>query len=228
MMRHEVEDFLYYDAELLDSWQLREWFELFTPECRYLVPATDRPFGDPETDLFLIRDDWFLLSQRVDALIEGTAWAESPHSTTHRMISNVRAREVDDGRIETKADVLVHRSRAERIDAYPAQLTLTLVRGGSAGFEIVERRAVLAMEQLRRSDTPADRRLYEALLSDDFATWSATSTDDVTKAGQQEVLNWFALMGAARELEAKRSWSTFVETWIFNSNKVFATWEPTR
>ena len=32
--------------------------------------------------------------------------------------------------------------------------------------------------------------------------------------------------GAARELGAKLEWSTFVETWIFNSNKVFATWEP--
>jgi p-cumate 2,3-dioxygenase beta subunit len=148
-LREEVEDFLHHDAELLDSWRLREWLELFTPDCHYFVPATDKPGGDPDADLFLIRDDWFLLSQRVDALVTGTAWTESPHSTTHRMVSNVRVAEREDGRIEAKANVLVHRSRGSRLDVYPAHLSLVLVRGGAAGFEIVERQGVLALEELR-------------------------------------------------------------------------------
>ena len=77
-------------------------------------------------------------------------------------------------------------------------------------------------------DTPADRRLYEALVDGDFATWEKYSTDEVVHAGQQEVLNWFALTGAARELDASLSWHTFVETWVFNSNKVFAVWDTVR
>jgi p-cumate 2,3-dioxygenase beta subunit len=145
----EVEAFLAYDSELLDEWRLQEWLELFTPDCRYLVPATDRPGGDPATDLFFIRDDYFLLSERVAALLNGTAWTEAPHSTTHRMIANVRARELGAGRVEAKANLLVHRARAGRLDSYPVHLTFILVRGGRAGFEIVERTAVLAMEQLR-------------------------------------------------------------------------------
>ncbi len=148
-MRHEVEDFLYHDAALLDAWQLRTWFELFTPECRYLIPTTDRPDGDPTRDLHLVNDDWFLLSQRVEALMDGTAWAESPQSTTHRMVSNVRCSPGSDGSIAVSANVLVHRSRGDRLDVYPARLNLKLVRGGAAGFEIVERQAVLAMEELR-------------------------------------------------------------------------------
>jgi hypothetical protein len=47
-----------------------------------------------------------------------------------------------------------------------------------------------------RPDTDADRRLHEALLRHDFAPWRATSLADVETAGQQELLNWFALMGA--------------------------------
>lgn len=77
-----------------------------------------------------------------------------------------------------------------------------------------------------RPDTDADRALYQALTSGDFETWETTSTDAVVEAGQQEVLNWFALMGAARALGAELSSSSFVETHVFNSNKVFATWEP--
>ena len=35
-------------------------------------------------------------------------------------------------------------------------------------------------------------------------------------------LNWFALAGAMEELGARLEWSKFVETYVFNSNKVFA------
>lgn len=77
-----------------------------------------------------------------------------------------------------------------------------------------------------RPDTAADRALYDAMRSGDFATWEAVTTTDIVHAGQQEVLNWFALVGAARELGSELVWSEFVETWIFNSNKVFAAWEP--
>lgn len=77
-----------------------------------------------------------------------------------------------------------------------------------------------------RPDTAADRRLYDAMVGKDFGSWERTTTAAVEQAGQQEVLNWFALLGAAREVGAAPSWSTFEETWVFNSNKVFALWDP--
>jgi hypothetical protein len=75
-----------------------------------------------------------------------------------------------------------------------------------------------------RPDTPADRRLYDALVANDFATWESTTLDAVVHAGQQELLNWFTLMGAVRELGRTPQAAEFVETWCFNSNKVFALW----
>lgn len=148
-LRHEVEEFLAYDAELLDQWRLEEWLELFTPDSRYHVPATDLPDGDPDLDLFLVRDDYFLLAQRVSAILDGTAWAESPRSTTHRMISHVRVDERADGTILVKANFLIHRSRGGDTVAYPGRYEMHLVRGGRAGFEITFRRSVLSMEELR-------------------------------------------------------------------------------
>lgn len=74
-------------------------------------------------------------------------------------------------------------------------------------------------------DTASDRALYDALVAGDFERWERTTTADIEDAGQQEVLNWFCLMGAARALGRRApDWSTFVETWCFNSNKVFASW----
>ncbi|WP_119418292.1 extradiol ring-cleavage dioxygenase [Desertibaculum subflavum] len=77
-----------------------------------------------------------------------------------------------------------------------------------------------------RPDTDADRRLYDALSRSDFALWRATTLQQVETAGQHEVLNWFALMGAVEAIGAPLAWSRFVETHVFNSNKVFAQWEP--
>ena len=150
---HDVSQFLFYESELLDAWRLDEWFSLFTPDCTYLVPSTDRPDGDPETDLFFVRDDWFLLSQRVAAIMDGTAWTESPRSITKRIINNVRAQTITaaDGssEVEARFNFVVYRSALANLDVYPGECRLTLVRGGHAGFEIRHRRSTLALAQLR-------------------------------------------------------------------------------
>ncbi|MFN0163742.1 MAG: hypothetical protein ACKVQQ_21120 [Burkholderiales bacterium] len=73
-----------------------------------------------------------------------------------------------------------------------------------------------------RPDTPADRALYQALVAGDDAYWRARTVRDFEDAGQQEILNWCPLVGAMRELGARLEWTSFVETHVFNSNKVFA------
>jgi hypothetical protein len=73
-------------------------------------------------------------------------------------------------------------------------------------------------------DIPADRRLYQALVDGDFDAWRRTPLHAIEDAGQQEMLNWFCLLGAVSELGLPLDWSTFVETWVFNSNKCFAVW----
>ncbi|HEX3614767.1 MAG TPA: hypothetical protein VHU88_23970 [Sporichthyaceae bacterium] len=75
-------------------------------------------------------------------------------------------------------------------------------------------------------DIAADRRLYEALVAGDTATWRACTLADVEHAGQQEVLNWFCLAGAMGELGVTPTWSSLVETHVFNSNKAFAVYPP--
>jgi hypothetical protein len=77
-----------------------------------------------------------------------------------------------------------------------------------------------------RPDTPNDRKLYQALVEGNNALWRQQTTRDIEDAGQQEVLNWYPLLGAMQELGAKLDWSTFVDTQVFNSNKVFAAYHP--
>lgn len=77
-----------------------------------------------------------------------------------------------------------------------------------------------------RPDTPSDRNLYQALITHDYRTWHRQSTTEFEDAGQQELLNWCPLLGAMQELGARLDWSDFVETHVFNSNKVFAAYHP--
>jgi hypothetical protein len=70
-------------------------------------------------------------------------------------------------------------------------------------------------------DTPADRRMYDALKSCDWKTWRDYSGSAVEDSGQQEILNWSCLAGALSALERKPETTGFVDTWIFNSSKVF-------
>ena len=74
-------------------------------------------------------------------------------------------------------------------------------------------------------DVPADRALYEALRRADYPTWRQTPLGAMEDSGQQEMLNWMCLAGAMAELNRRPSETAFIESWIFNSNKVFATFK---
>jgi p-cumate 2,3-dioxygenase beta subunit len=146
--RQEVEDLLYEEAALLDDWRLEEWLELLTDDAVYEVPPTDVPEGDARNTLFIIADDAVRIRSRVKQLLGKSAWAESPHSRTRRMISNVRVLGADGDRILATANFAVHRMRYESVDTYIGRYDYKLVRVGK-DLKIKERRAVLDNEALR-------------------------------------------------------------------------------
>ena len=118
----EVEAFLAYDSELLDEWRLEEWLELFTPTAATSFRPPTCPTVTPRDDLFFIRDDYFLLSERVAALLNGTrvdriaALDDAPDD--HQRAGQ----DLGEGRVEAKANLLVHRARgraARRLSGPP-------------------------------------------------------------------------------------------------------------
>ena len=73
-----------------------------------------------------------------------------------------------------------------------------------------------------RPDTPADRRLYDYLVAGEYGPWRELTTPQIEEAGQQELLAWLPVLGAMDHIGRSLSWSTFTESDVFNSNKVFA------
>jgi p-cumate 2,3-dioxygenase beta subunit len=147
--RSQIEDFLYREANLLDSWKLMEWADLFTEDGEYLVPSTDLPDGNPSDTLFLIYDDHHRLVERAKRLLKKTAHAEFPHSRLRRIVGNVLVDPPQNGAIHVSCSFAVFRSRLQRADIYPGHSSYDLVEGGPLGFRIRRKRSVLDSDDLR-------------------------------------------------------------------------------
>ena len=70
-------------------------------------------------------------------------------------------------------------------------------------------------------DLEADRVLLKHLKSGNYSPWKDVQLDDIEQSGQQEVLNWFCLVGAMHELNKKMDIVEWAESWAFNA-KCFA------
>jgi hypothetical protein len=75
-------------------------------------------------------------------------------------------------------------------------------------------------------DHAADRLLYQALTAGDYDVWRRRSLAEIEDSGQQELLNWFCLVGAMAELSRRPDYTTYIESSVMNSNKVFAVFRP--
>jgi biphenyl 2,3-dioxygenase beta subunit/benzene/toluene dioxygenase beta subunit len=88
----EILAFLYYEAELLDSYRFDEWVELFAEDVHYAMPVRTnqvRSSGSGFQDMTFFDDNIVSLRTRVKRLATDSAWAETPPSRTRHFVSNV-------------------------------------------------------------------------------------------------------------------------------------------
>lgn len=148
-LRLEVEDLLFREAALLDSWKLDEWLELLTDDFRYVVPTTDMPQGQPMETVLFINDDLEKVRARVERLKSRHAHREYPSSRTRRLITNVRAQPAETAdEIDVTASFVVYRMRAGEVGPYVGRYDLRM-RRTDEGLRIAHRRATLDLEMLR-------------------------------------------------------------------------------
>jgi 3-phenylpropionate/cinnamic acid dioxygenase small subunit len=96
-LRCEIEEFLYFEAELLDDRRFEEWLDLWTEDSHYWMPIrSTRVRGDEEHELTkpwensYFDDDLGVLRRRVAKLDTRFSWAEEPPSRTRHLLSNIR------------------------------------------------------------------------------------------------------------------------------------------
>ena len=118
LLKHEVEEFLFHEADLLDSRRFDEWLSLLADDIHYWMPLrrtttareVDREFTRPG-GMALFDDDKEILTMRVQRLSVGRAWAEDPPSRTRRLITNIRVLADADGELQVACNFKLYRTR---------------------------------------------------------------------------------------------------------------------
>lgn len=121
LLIREIEEFLYAEAELLDTRHFTEWLALLTEDVRYWMPMRRNvKFGEQERENTREQQDmnWFdegkaTLTQRVQQILTGVHWAEEPLSRVCHMVSNVRIVQVALPEVTTTCRFLVYRNRLQ-------------------------------------------------------------------------------------------------------------------
>lgn len=148
--RSDVEDFLYQEADLLDSWKLTEWLALYTQDAEYQVPSTDLPKdASPVNSLFYIADDYVRLEQRVIRLGKKSMHSEYPRSKTRHVVGNVRVLGEEDGDIKVTAAFIVYRTKWGHSDVFVGSYDYRLRRTEAGGLLIRKKRCLLDLDGLR-------------------------------------------------------------------------------
>nr|WP_271209168.1 aromatic-ring-hydroxylating dioxygenase subunit beta [Rhodococcus wratislaviensis]GLK33635.1 benzoate 1,2-dioxygenase small subunit [Rhodococcus wratislaviensis] len=140
-LQRQVEQFLYFEAALLDEWRLDEWFALMHHQVKYRVPSPGSDHLDSRNTLQVIHDDHTRLGGRVTRLKSRHAHAESPHSRTRRFVTNVRA-EADSDAVTVHANFHVMRTRLGQLDHFLGTYRYVLIPTGDS-FLVRERVATL-------------------------------------------------------------------------------------
>jgi biphenyl 2,3-dioxygenase beta subunit len=116
--QHEVEQFLYDEAALLDAHRYEDWLALFADDATYFMPIRrtrmarelDREFTRPG-EMAFFNDTKPLLQGRVAKLATGRSWSEDPPSRTRRLVTNVRVVLDDGAELTVESNFLLYRTR---------------------------------------------------------------------------------------------------------------------
>lgn len=126
ILKDEIEQFFYYEADLLDRRQFRDWLDLLADDIIYFMPIRHNvKFGQHDErentklgeGISWFDEDKWTLTKRVEQILTGVHYAEEPLSRICHMVSNVQilANEQKDGFREVTAQsrFLIYQNRVE-------------------------------------------------------------------------------------------------------------------
>jgi 3-phenylpropionate/cinnamic acid dioxygenase small subunit len=139
--RHQIENFLYREARLMDEHAYDEWLSLWTEDALYWVPCNDDDI-DPQRHVSIIYDNRPRLEDRIERLKSGAAYAQDPKSRLRRVVSNVEIEEGDNGEVTVYSNFNLTELRRSRQDTFAGR-TIHTLRPHGAGFQIAYKKVLL-------------------------------------------------------------------------------------
>ena len=119
LSRAAAEEFLIWEAHLLDQRCFSDWLDLFTDDGIYWVPSAEE--DDPAVDTSIIYDDAATRQMRVRRFDSDSNWSQVPKSRTQHCVSNVWTEELHDGGVVVHSYQVIHEFRVEQIQTFPVR-----------------------------------------------------------------------------------------------------------
>ena len=156
LLKDEIEQFLYQEAELLDERRFEEWLDFLTEDIRYWMPMRRNvKFGELVREFTREGHDinWFdegkdTLVRRVNQILTGVHWAEEPLSRVCHSVSNIQILDATPSlsqptEVSIKCRFLVYRNRVEtETDILVGKREDTL-RNVNGQWKIAQRKIIL-------------------------------------------------------------------------------------
>jgi 3-phenylpropionate/cinnamic acid dioxygenase small subunit len=156
LLRQEIEDFLYREAELLDERRYREWLDLLADDIRYWMPMRRNvKFSEDEREFTRVNSDinWFdegkdTLGRRVKQIETGIHWAEEPRSRLSHLVTNVQLQRAEPSfaapqAVSVNCRFLIYRNRVETETDFLVGRREDSLRRNGAGWLLARRKIIL-------------------------------------------------------------------------------------
>ena len=156
LLKEEIEELLYREAELLDERRFEDWLDLFTEDARYFMPMRRNvPAEEPAREFTRegVDVNWFdegkdTLTRRVKQIRTGVHWAEQPPSRICHMVSNVQlmgapADGPSPAEVAVKSRFLIYRNRVETETDILVGKREDLLRRVDGAWRIARRKIIL-------------------------------------------------------------------------------------
>lgn len=151
LIQHQVEQFLYREAALLDARQFHDWYDLLADDLDYWMPVrSTRARGDEANEFAKRGEGAFFdetkdhIGERVRKLDTGYSWSEDPPSRTRHFVSNVRIIEkTRAGELTVECAFMVYRTRLARDEDMWVGRRVDVLRPVGDSFQIAKRHLFL-------------------------------------------------------------------------------------
>jgi len=149
LLKDEIEDFLYREADLLDERRYDEWLALLADDVRYWMPMRrnvkvddrEREFTREGRDISWFDEGRETLTRRVRQIQTGIHWAEEPVSRISHLISNVQLVEINPSATEP-AEVSV---RCRASCPLQAMIGMWRVRGSALKRRVISQPSMMGI-----------------------------------------------------------------------------------
>ncbi|MFT4021136.1 MAG: 3-phenylpropionate/cinnamic acid dioxygenase subunit beta [Acinetobacter sp.] len=138
---HDISQFMYAEAQLLDDWNFRGWLDILAEDILYTMKTTtnaqtrDRRKSISPPSTWIFNDSKHVLERRVAKLETGMSWSEEPPSRTRHLITNIRVEptaQPDEYSVFT--NYLLYRSQKETDIMIYVGKRIDLLRKTEGGF----------------------------------------------------------------------------------------------